>query len=75
MQRCTCGYFKRSAGQWVTLNAWMTKTASTGTALHAPRVAMKMNADVAQTAHGLKVCQHCAACGLVLLVPNPFAVD
>ncbi|MFC5931721.1 hypothetical protein [Cryobacterium melibiosiphilum] len=40
-----------------------------------PACGLEMNSDVIETAHGLKVCQRCPACGLVLLVPDPFAAD
>ena len=40
-----------------------------------PACSHEMNADVVETAHGLKACQRCPACGLVLLVPDPFAID
>jgi uncharacterized Zn finger protein len=40
-----------------------------------PACGHEMNADVVETAHGLKVCQRCPECGLVLVVPDPFAAD
>ena len=40
-----------------------------------PACGHEMNADVVEAARSLKVYQRCPACGLVLLVPDPFAID